>query len=77
MTHHIERLDGEELREIRISFGLSQEELAERLDLSRSQVANIEAGRKELGRLRTYLLRRAAIRVQLLGGKPKLGMDGP
>lgn len=65
-------ITGDELRELRESYGLSQEELAERIDLSRSQVANIEAGRKELDRLRTFILRRCAFRNHLLKGQPKL-----
>ena len=76
MTRNVSPVSGDELREIREGFGLSQAELAERLDLSRSQVANIERGRKDLGRLRTYLLRRAPFCSTLLGGRPKLA-SGP
>lgn len=73
MIHPILLFTGEELRDLRDGYGYSQAELAERLDLSRSQVANIEAGRKDLGRLRTYLLRHAQTRALLLAGRPKLG----
>ncbi len=74
MTKDVLGLEGPyALRDLRVFFELSQEELGERLDLSRSQVANIEKGRKELGRLRTYLLGRADTRQLLLGGRPKLG----
>jgi transcriptional regulator with XRE-family HTH domain len=75
-NRYLEPVTGDELRTIRESYDLSQEELGERLDLSRSQVANIEAGRKELDRLRTFILRRCAFRNHLLRGLPKLAPRG-
>lgn len=55
---------GETIQAFRERFGFTQDELATEADMSRSHLANIEAGRKQLGD------RHLALIAKALGLKP-------
>ena len=47
-AHHIYELFGQQIRSRRNALGLTQDQIAERIRLTRGSVANIEAGRQSV-----------------------------
>jgi transcriptional regulator with XRE-family HTH domain len=68
---------GRRLRRARLDAGLTQQELAERVELSRASIANIEAGRQQFP-LHTLILFARALQIaadQLLPSEELLGAE--
>ncbi len=61
---------GENVRKLRLSLGLSQEELAEKANLHRNYIGGIERGERNLGLINLVELARAlSVKpAKLLGG---------
>ncbi|QCU78228.1 XRE family transcriptional regulator [Citricoccus sp. SGAir0253] len=80
MTQHVEHVPSEvpgtPLRALREAAGLTQEDVADRMDISRAQVAAIEGG--DLETVRLHLLHRyaralgAALHVEIEHGEDRL-----
>jgi len=59
MTHHIDKLVGERIKSVRLTQGLSQEELASKIGTSFQQLQKYESGKNRISASRLFDLAKA------------------